>query len=143
MSIIKTDLKFGNNNEDKVLEFLNTNNLDKFTKTSNWCFYDFKNSKYICELKSRRNTFNKYPTTMVGNSKFIKAVKQNKIFRIYFLFTDGLYYYDYNKEDKLEIKRGGRKDRSKYEYSEYCYIPISYLVSATEELSSLSTSQTQ
>ena len=47
---------------------------------------------------------------------------------LHFKFTDGLYYYEYNKSDNLEYGMGGRKDRGRNEIKDYCYIPIKYLV---------------
>ena len=73
---------------------------------------------------------------MVSKSKIDKSIKDKKIIKFYFLFTDGLYCYTFNQEDKLEYKKGGRKDRNKYEYNDYCYIPIELLHFITDTIKS-------
>ena len=90
----------------------------------------------ICELKSRRNSYDKYPSTMVSQSKIEKSKKIKKNIKFYFLFTDGLYSYTFNPLDDLEYKRGGRRDRNRTEYNNYCYIPIELLEFITDEINS-------
>ena len=51
----------------------------------------------------------------------------NKTILLCFRFTDTDCYYQYNPEDTLEIKSGGRWDRGKSEINQYVYIPIELL----------------
>ena len=74
---------------------------------------------------------------MVSQSKIDKSIVDNKKIVFYFLFTDGLYLYTYNPEDKLEYKKGGRNDRSKKEINNYCYIPTKLLELITESIKSI------
>ena len=125
------DYEKGISNEDRVLEFLNKDNVNKFCKCSKNYEFDFMNSEYIIELKSRRNNFNKYPSTMCGYNK-LKIAEDNpeNKYKFLFLFTDGLY------EDEYTIKKGGRKDRGKFEYKDYAYIGIDKLKLLSDNITS-------
>jgi hypothetical protein len=59
-----------------------------------------ENTKY--EIKSRRNRYNQYPTTIIACDKTRTAGRLVFVFH----FTDGLYYIEYNKEkfSQFEIK---------------------------------------
>jgi hypothetical protein len=130
------DYEKGISNEDRVLEFLNKDNVNKFCKCSKNYEFDFMNSEYTIELKSRRNNFNKYPSTMCGYNKLKIAEEdtENK-YKFLFLFTDGLYEWEYNK-DEYTIKKGGRKDRGKFEYKDYAYIGIDKLKLLSDNITS-------
>jgi hypothetical protein len=86
--------------------------------------FDYECSKYFYELKTRTNTLNKYPTTMIG----INKIQGNKETILIFKFTDCLTYIEYNKElfNKFEIKKFDRnvKETNK---RDYIYIPIEHL----------------
>ena len=130
------DYEKGISNEDRVLEFLNKDNVNKFCKCSKNYEFDFMNSEYTIELKSRRNNFNKYPSTMCGYNKLKIAEEdtENK-YKFLFLFTDGLYEWEYNK-DEYTVKKGGRKDRGKFEYKDYAYIGIDKLKLLSDNITS-------
>ena len=130
------DYEKGISNEDRVLEFLNKDNVNKFCKCSKNYEFDFMNLEYIIELKSRRNNFNKYPSTMCGYNK-LKIAEENpdNKYKFLFLFTDGLYEWEYNK-DEYTIKKGGRKDRGKLEYKDYAYIGIDKLKLLSDNITS-------
>lgn len=133
------DLNMGKSNENKVLTFLNgfccKDPLIK--RTNKRAVIDFYNSCSEAELKSRRVKHNQYKDTMVGLNKILKAEKDTskKLYRFYFLFTDGLYYWDYNKE-QYTIRKGGRWDRGRPEIKEYAYVDVNDLILLTAELSS-------
>jgi len=131
------DYEKGISNEDRVIEFLNKDNVNKFCKCSKNYEFDFMNSEYTIELKSRRNNFNKYPSTMCGYNKLKIAEEdtENK-YKFLFLFTDGLYEWEYNK-DEYTIKKGGRKDRGKFEYKDYAYIGIDKLKLLSDDIKSI------
>lgn len=99
-------------------------------KTPKNFVFDFKdNNGTYYEIKSRNNYHNKYPTTMVGHNKLLFADRLNKPVYFVFKFTDGIYYYEYDKSkiNELQISKGGRCDRGKQEYKQYAYIPIELL----------------
>ena len=65
---------------------------------------------------------------MIGYNKIKKASTLDEYVYFFFSFEDGLYYWLYDKEYELEIKRGGRFDRGRPEINDYCYIPIELLI---------------
>jgi len=99
--------------------------------TKKFSRFDLKDKikKVIVEVKKRNNEYNKYPTTMIGENKYIRAnhyyKKDYKVLFV-FIFTDGTYYYNYSGED-IKQKIGGRRDRGIKEYKNYIYIPIEKL----------------
>ena len=116
---------------NKVKELLETKYSTIFKRTKQLSVFDLRNEelKIIAEVKKRSNTKDKYPTTMVGENKFLKAKEYNdKGYDVLFCFefTDGIYYYEYCGE-KLEVKLGGRYDRGQAEIKNYVYIPVSKL----------------
>ena len=52
--------------------------------------FDFVGEDITIELKSRKNCYNKYPTTIVGMNKIDKIKEGEKVI-FFFNFTDGLY----------------------------------------------------
>lgn len=135
MNKFKQDFNLGIKSENKVLKFLNESYEDKFISTTQNCPFDFTNNQYNIELKTRNNTYNKYPSTMVGYNKIKIAEEDNtdKKYKFLFLFKDGLYCWDFEK-DKYTIKTGGRRDRGLYEYKQYAYIPIEELYLISKEI---------
>lgn len=135
MNKFKQDFNLGIQSENKVLKFLNESYEDKFISTTQNCPFDFTNNQYNIELKTRNNTYNKYPSTMVGYNKIKIAEEDNtdKKYKFLFLFEDGLYCWDFEK-DKYTIKTGGRRDRGLYEYKQYAYIPIEELYLISKEI---------
>ena len=100
-------------------------------RTKQFSTFDLKDNikKVIVEVKKRNNEYDKYPTTMIGENKYIRAnhyyKKDYKVLFV-FIFTDGTYYYEYYGED-MKAKIGGRRDRGIKEYKNYIYIPITKL----------------
>ena len=139
----RNDKSFGTTNEIKLLNYLNTTLYpdDKFSMFKNeHSTMDFINSNIIAELKSRRNKYNQYPDTMCGYNK-IKQAEQSyksnkgKEYKFFFLFTDGLYCWDFNPEE-YTTRLGGRNDRGVNERKEYSYINIKYLNLITTDINS-------
>lgn len=120
------ELKKGLSKEDELENKLKEYFKDNLIKSNRYDKYDWKGEKYYYELKSRENTYLKYPTTLIA---------QNKIFdsnhRFIFNFTDGTYYIEYDKElfENFEVKDFVRNRRlNKIDYpTKYIYIPIKYL----------------
>jgi hypothetical protein len=130
--ISSKDYAFGLNGERSVIGKMSAHFKTNFSKTEDvYDPFDFKDSKTCIELKTRRNTKNAYPTTMVGANK-VKIAQQDTSGKKYifaFNFTDGLYYIEYEKElfSTFETSLGGRSDRGQPEMSDYCFIPVSLL----------------
>ena len=57
---------------------------------------DFYNEDIYIELKSRRNTYNKFNTTIIASNKidYVKTLNKKVIF--VFNFIDGLFYIEYS-----------------------------------------------
>ena len=116
---------------NKVKELLETKYSTIFKRTKQLSVFDLRDNslKIIAEVKKRNNTKDRYPTTMIGENKYIKAkYYSDKGYDVLFCFefTDGIYYYEYCDE-KLEVKLGGRYDRGEAEIKNYVYIPVSKL----------------
>jgi hypothetical protein len=146
LELLEKDLNYGKLKEDEINLILKHKwQCSDIVKTSVFHPFDFyidcacpnfdSNGKvwnhfsscYI-EVKSRRNEYSKYPTTMVGYNKIEYARKfPDKFFVFIFVFTDGIYCYWFNPNDKFETTMGGRVDRGKVESKLYYYIPIEKL----------------
>ena len=112
--MFKKDYTFGLKKEIELLPTIRKFfNDETIIKLDDYNIFDFKgDSKYI-ELKSRNCNYNKYPTTMIGYNKIKKALELNEDIYFIFNFTDGIYYFKFDKNIQLEIKQGGRFDRGK------------------------------
>lgn len=86
--------------------------------------HDYECEKYNYELKTRTNTKDKYPTTLIG----INKIKCDKKVILIFKFTDCLTYIKYKKElfDTFEIKKFNRNVKASNK-QDYIYIPIEHL----------------
>jgi hypothetical protein len=126
MSRFCNDYKYGKENEKKILKDLNNFFKDDIEIiTDKFSQYDFKGTKNIYELKTRRNKYEDFPTTIIGANKIL----DNIIFL--FKFENGLYYikYDENKFNTFEKKKFVRNKRLDYNDKEmdYLFIPIEHL----------------
>lgn len=97
LEILNADLAFGLPREDAVITRLS----DYFNERINRAEYQFspfdassETTKY--EIKSRRNKYKAYPTTIIPVDK-CERIKGDRLVFV-FNFTDGLYYIVYNKE---------------------------------------------
>ena len=123
------DLLMGKLNEDYIKDVICSHfTLPYLAKTNFFHPMDFRYNDIYFEVKSRRNTHNKYDTTMIGYNK-IEWIIENNIKDVYFVFvfTDGDYYYKYNPIDTFDKSFTGRFDRGKDEKKIYLLIPISKL----------------
>lgn len=130
LELLEKDVNYGLLKEDEIKQnLIDFFKLDELIKLSKFHTMDFKSDNKYFEIKSRRFNHNKYETTMIGKNKIDYAQKYNdNTYYFIFVFEDGIYYYKYNINDKLECYIGGRKDRGKSEYKPYYYIPINYLI---------------
>ena len=129
------DLEFGADGEKSVHKLLEEFYDTILTETSRYATCDFMNDDFCIELKTRNNTYEKYPTTMIGQNKieYMKIqIKRGVRCVLAFNFTDGLYVYELTPENILLIEQnayGGRRDRGKNEikFTGYSYIDIKLL----------------
>jgi len=64
--------------------------------TNKYDLFDFRNEKYIIEVKTRRINHNRYNSQVFGYNKFLEGLKQIKEgLTPVFVFncTDGIYYW--------------------------------------------------
>jgi hypothetical protein len=127
MSSYKNDYLFGKQKEDEVLNIIRKVFNNEIVKSEKrYERYDYKDDEYYYELKSRNNSYNAYPTTLIEKAK---VFSNNLIFL--FNFTDGLYYIKYDKKvfDKFECKQYLRHKRCDYVDipKQYYFIPIEAL----------------
>jgi hypothetical protein len=129
--LYRKDYDFGFKAEDDLFEKIKSSYGEKIVKTDRYCSVDYCDDNTLIELKSRRNNYNTYPTTMISKSKIDYMLNSGKRSICLFNFTDGLYSIeiDKNKIDNFELKKGGRRDRGKVEVNQYYYIPIELLTS--------------
>tara|TARA_R110000772_G_scaffold13574_1_gene40084 strand:+ start:128 stop:577 length:450 start_codon:yes stop_codon:yes gene_type:complete len=129
------DLNYGMIGEDKVepmiRKYFNTEVINTKLTKGKFCAYDYEcvERKTRYELKSRRVKFNTYPTIIINTSKITKGSTDGNRLILLFLFTDGLFYTEYDRAtfDTYEITLMTIR-RNGYEKTESVYnIPTSDL----------------
>jgi len=127
--IFQQDLDFGFKAEDDLFSKIKENYGENICKTAKNCRVDYESEDVLIELKSRRNTYSKYPTTMISKSKIDYMLKSGKKSICLFNFTDGVYTIEITENivEQFELRQGGRWDRGRPELSQYYYIPIELL----------------
>ena len=131
-NLLKKDIEFGKNNESKLKSKIETFfkcNLHHTNKNNVFDFID-NDKKILIELKTRKNTKLKYPTTMIGYNKIVESIEKIKNgWTIYYIFnfTDKLTYYKFEKDNNEYHSIGGRKDRGRSEFKKYYFIPVELL----------------
>jgi hypothetical protein len=132
MSKKALDLEFGLKNEVLVKPMIEKCLGCKLNKTNNFNVLDFVNNEYQVELKSRRIEHNKYDETKLGYNKIKYFEKSNKKCFIFYYFTDGLYYIQYDKDlfDTFTVKNDKLIRDGKTSYTDNIFIPIKYLKKA-------------
>lgn len=131
----ENDLNFGLDNEKDFIplieqyikgeyNILNTKDL----YNDEYCYYDFESPLSIFELKSRRNTKHKYPTTIIPKHKIISTTKNHYLI---FKFTDKICYIKYDNEKfktfktrYIKVNRTDKYDKPTLHYE----IPINELI---------------
>ena len=96
MSKKYSDLVFGKLKENEIKEILEQYFNTTLQTTSKYNLIDFQNEDLYIELKSRRNTYSKFDTTIIGKNKIDYAKSLNKKVIFVFNFIDGLYYIEYS-----------------------------------------------
>lgn len=97
--------------------------------TDKFATIDFSSPTHNIELKTRRNTYSKYPTTMIGKNKIDYLLSSDKKAIVLFKFLDGLYYLEITRDNinDFGLGEGGRSDRGTTERATYYFIPTSML----------------
>jgi len=124
--IKEKDLLFGEKNEIELFEVFKKHIDSKFCKTGKFNEMDFISPTSYLELKSRNCKFTDYKEIMIGENKIRFAEKTDKNVFLAWKFTDGLYFYRFNKDDitngKIIFKMGGRCDRGRDERKTTAFI---------------------
>jgi len=152
---LKADIKFGLENENLIRKQLSgylkeKENLPtlKLKKIKNQ-FYEFdfsdKNNDCLVELKTRKVTYNAYPTSMIGFNKIekgLKKLKKNRDMNIFivFNFTDRICYHKLS----LKYKKFYLKNVKPYSYKQkppkdYLYFPVKNLHTLHKKVSTTTT----
>jgi hypothetical protein len=120
------DYIYGEQQENKLYEIIKngfewSTPLQKGTRYSK---YDYYNDDTNIELKSRKNKYKTYPTTMLTLNK----LSTDKELLLLFNFIDGVYFIQYDKDmfSKFEVKDFSRANLRGDE-KKHIYIPITKL----------------
>ena len=89
-------LDFGKLKEIEIKQILEQYFNTTLQITSKYNLIDFYNDDLYIELKSRRNTYSKFDTTIIGSNKIDYAKSLNKKVIFVFNFIDGLYFIEYS-----------------------------------------------
>lgn len=95
-----------------------------------WAKYDAVSDTVNIEIKSRKNKYNAYPTTMLTMNK-ISDLSKTQIF--VFNFTDGVYYIEYDDRFKTYSKNMFSRAGIEEDEKEYVYIPIVDLIKLSHD----------
>ena len=115
------DIDYGKKNEVIVHNLL-TNFFpnEKIKKLGYYDEFDYTNhdGSILCELKSRRCSYNEYNDTMINCSKLNKCKRMSKNKQkktdVYFFFyfeQSDLFYWKYDEHADIRYSNGGRVDR--------------------------------
>lgn len=129
---LNIDREFGKNGEDDIKPILEEYFYCEVQKQKKFYWCDFKSicCKNYFEIKRRRNSADKYPDSMIAFSKILKATEilaeddSCKIIYV-FIFTDGIFYYNFRQIKPEWIRKGGTNRRGRPEFTQYYYIPVS------------------
>jgi len=127
--IRQRDLKYGFQKEDDLFSKMKDKYGENICKTKALSRVDYESDDVEVELKSRRNKYRTYPTTMISKGKIDYMLNSDKQSFCAFNFTDGLYDIKITPDiiSKFELRDGGRWDRGRAELNQYYYIPIEML----------------
>lgn len=150
--LFEKDYAMGKLNEKRLINYLNKDEKKYFLVKNQFAFMDFKeygNFNFLGELKSRNIKQDKHETAIIGKEKIAEAIKsyylqEEKKYRFYYLYTDGLYKYDFNIEDihsnKIYLDWWYRYSRGKEEKKKVFYIKRELLEFITNDITSLNNS---
>lgn len=120
------DLALGKRGETDCLPLFREK-FDKYlAKTDEYNTMDFISPKTYIELKTRNYRFTQLSDIMIGKNKVEFCMKSNRRCILAWKFIDGVYYYEFNKNDvengDVYFAMGGRMDRGIDERREVAYI---------------------
>jgi hypothetical protein len=128
MSKKYSDLVFGKLKEVEIKEILEQYFNTTLQTSSKYNLIDFYNDDIYIELKSRRNTYSKFDTTIIGSNKIDYAKSLNKKVIFVFNFIDGLYFIEYsNIFDSFDLCEQYIIRDNKKELKTNYHIPINLL----------------
>lgn len=148
--LFEKDYAMGKLNEKRLIRYLNKDEEKYFLVKNNFAYMDFKeygNFNFLGELKSRNINKDKHETAIIGKEKIGEAIKsyylqEEKTYRFYYLYTDGLYKYDFNIDDihsgKIYLGNWYRNTRGKEEKKKVFYIHRDLLQLVDKDFTSLS-----
>lgn len=115
------DYKFGDKEEERIHPSLIAYFKREIRRKGGRNKFDYEDEEYNYEVKSRKNAYSKYPTTMITADKICGDKKLILLFN----FTDGLYYIQYDEEKfkNYEVQNFSRA-RVKWDEKPHLYIPI-------------------
>jgi hypothetical protein len=136
MRTYQEDREFGLKNESSVADAIATlfGDAKPIHSEKRYDPFDYytEGKTHYAEVKTRRNTYKKYPTTLITAKKVrIAAADPTAEYYFVFNFEDGMYYIKYNAEtfaafECKEFKRFSR--RGIYDQpADHIYIPIEAL----------------
>ena len=144
--LFKKDYNRGKLNEKRVVKFLNENTCYKYyLERNNFSLMDFKiygEPNRLDELKSREINHDDFPTAIIGKQKIEQAIKnhETKKYQFWYLYKDGLFYYDFKIEDinnkKIFLDWWKRTNRGKLEKKLVYYIPKDLLTLFSDKITS-------
>lgn len=148
--LFNKDYAFGKLNEKRLINYLNKEHKKYFLVKNEFAYMDFKeygNFNFLGELKSRNIVHDKHETAIIGKEKIAEAIKSHylqdeKTYRFYYLYTDGLFKYDFNIEDihngKIKLGDWFRYSRGKEEKKKVFYIHKDLLELVDKDFNSIS-----
>lgn len=122
---MEADLSLGLDAEDSLLETIRRHFGSDLEKTGHYARFDYESDTALVELKTRRCLSTTYPDTMIPYSKvkYLREVARHKRAIFVFNFRDGVFYHEFNRANNYKVKEGGRCDRGRPEFQQYCFIP--------------------
>ena len=127
----ENDYRWGENQQKKIAGYLGKkwNNLKSQDR---WSKYDFISDEINMEVKSRKNSYRAYSTTLLTCNKIDDLSKQN-IFVFNFVYDmrrdlSEIYYIEYDEEKFIGYERAMfSRAKKAWDEKEYVYIPITDL----------------
>ena len=104
----QSQVNSGKMNEDFNKPIIEKDIKEQLKNNNTFNLFDFENSNFKIELKTREVTLDKYKTTIVGYDKIEKGLEYiNEGLRVIFYFgfkESGLYKFELNDENYKELK---------------------------------------
>ena len=136
MNSYNNDYNFGKSKEAEALPIIKKyfNDDTIYQTVERFNPYDYIGKDAVYDIKSRTNTYNKYPTTIIKCYHLDKKPEDKDLIFLFY-FTDGLYYIKYDRElfktfdisELVRCKRAGITDYKEY----HILVPINKLIKIT------------